>query len=92
MDILGFLAVAVALLVGIVSTESRLARADRRIARVERKLDLVLDHLGLREEDPALDAVAGLARDGKKIEAIRAYREATGAGLKEAKEAVDRLG
>jgi ribosomal protein L7/L12 len=31
-------------------------------------------------------------RDGRKIQAIKAYREITGAGLKEAKEAVERMG
>ena len=30
------------------------------------------------------------ARDGRKIQAIKEYREQTGAGLKEAKEAVER--
>lgn len=33
-----------------------------------------------------------LVRDGNKIGAIRQYREETGVGLKEAKDAVDRLG
>ena len=33
------------------------------------------------------DSIAG----GRKIEAIKRYREATGAGLKEAKEAVERI-
>lgn len=36
--------------------------------------------------DPQL--VAGL-RDGRKIEAIKRYRELTGVGLKEAKDAID---
>ncbi|WNM28996.1 ribosomal protein L7/L12 [Streptomyces sp. Li-HN-5-11] len=91
MDIVGFAAVALAVLVGIVGNETRFTRTDRRLARIERKLDLIMDHLDLREEDPRLDEVAGLARAGRKIEAIKAYREATGAGLKEAKDAVDRL-
>ncbi|MFI1165035.1 ribosomal protein L7/L12 [Streptomyces sp. NPDC020801] len=91
MDIVALLAVTLVVLVGLVSDASRFSRADRRIARVERKLDLIIDHLGLREEDPALDEVTGLVRAGKRIEAIKVYREATGAGLKEAKEAVDRI-
>lgn len=92
MDILGFLLVALALIVGIGTVESRISRADRRVARVERKLDLIIDHLGLAEAEPWRDDVSRLVRDGKKIEAIKTYREATGAGLKEAKDAVDRLG
>ena len=33
--------------------------------------------------------VVALARGGKKIEAIKRYRELTGVGLREAKDAVD---
>ncbi|EFF92113.1 conserved hypothetical protein [Streptomyces sp. e14] len=76
---------------GLAGNGGRLTRADRRLARIEHKLDLILDHLGLREEDPRLDEVAGLARAGRTIEAIKTYREITGAGLKEAKDAVDRM-
>jgi ribosomal protein L7/L12 len=36
--------------------------------------------------------VMALVRAGNKIEAIKLFREATGCGLAEAKEAVDRLG
>lgn len=72
--------------------EARVKRLDRRVVRVEQKLDLILDHLGIRQEEPALEQVAALARDGRKIEAIKVYRELTGAGLKEAKDAVERIG
>ncbi|MGV4986231.1 ribosomal protein L7/L12 [Streptomyces sp. NPDC001709] len=92
MDTVGFLALALAVLGCAVNVESRLARADRRLARVERKLDLIMEHLDLREEHPRMDEVAALVREGKKIHAIKLYRESTGAGLKEAKDAVDRLG
>jgi ribosomal protein L7/L12 len=91
MDIV-VLFLALGVLLGIASLQSRISQADRRVARVEHKLDLVLDHLGLREDDPRLDEVIALARDGKKIQAIKVYREVTGAGLKEAKDAVERLG
>jgi len=64
----------------------------RRLALLERKLDTVLDHLGLEMPAPHLRQVEALLAQGKTIQAIKAYREATGAGLKEAKEAVDRLG
>ena len=37
------------------------------------------------------DDVVALARGGKKIEAIKRYRELTGVDLREAKDAVDRL-
>ncbi len=43
--------------------------------------------------DPAAleEEIRGLLIGGRKIEAIKIYREATGAGLKEAKEVVDAL-
>ncbi|MEU6403859.1 ribosomal protein L7/L12 [Streptomyces sp. NPDC046985] len=71
--------------------ESRFSRVDRRLARVEGKLDLILDHLGLREDEPWRDEVVELVRAGRKIEAIKVYRKATGAGLPEAKDAVERI-
>jgi ribosomal protein L7/L12 len=89
---MGLLLVALVMLLGIGSIESRIKRTDLRVARVEQKLDLVLDHLGLREADPRMDEIDALLRDGKKIQAIKTYREITGAGLKEAKEAVERMG
>ncbi|MEU5537273.1 ribosomal protein L7/L12 [Streptomyces sp. NPDC020362] len=92
MDILGFAALALAVLGLALSTVSRFTRADERLARVERKLDLIIQHMDLREELPRMDEVNALVREGKKIQAIKVYREATGAGLKEAKEAVERLG
>lgn len=65
-----------------------------RLRRLEGKLDLILQHLGLEYEDPATrglsDAVKALADDpAKKIAAIKLHRDQTGLGLKEAKDAVE---
>jgi ribosomal protein L7/L12 len=92
MDSIGLFLLAAVVLVGIAGIENRMSRADRRVARVERKLDLIMDHLGLSEHDARMDEVAVLAREGRTIQAVKLYREITGEGLKEAKEAVDRLG
>jgi ribosomal protein L7/L12 len=62
-----------------------------RLALIERKLDAALDALGVEVSEPHLQRVEALLGQGKTIQAIKAYREATGAGLREAKEAVDRL-
>lgn len=72
------------------STRStRPARAERRAAperaagpRVDRASDL---------PESVLEEIAGQIRAGRKIEAIKLMREATGLGLKEAKEAVEDL-
>ncbi|SFG34837.1 ribosomal protein L7/L12 [Streptomyces mirabilis] len=91
MGTLGFFVLAMIVFACYAGLEGRLSRNDRKIARVEKKLDRILDHLGLAEADPELEQVAALAHDGRKIQAIKVYREVTGAGLKEAKDAVDRL-
>ncbi|MCX5537581.1 ribosomal protein L7/L12 [Streptomyces sp. NBC_00006] len=93
MDSAAILILLVGVLIAIGTIERKVDRADRRTARVERKLDLVIEHLGIETGTlvPGLDGVRALVRDGKKIEAIKAYREATGVGLKEAKDEVDRI-
>ncbi|WP_406199812.1 MULTISPECIES: ribosomal protein L7/L12 [unclassified Streptomyces] len=91
MDIVGYF-IALVVIIGFAGAESRISRTDRRVARVERKLDLIIDHLGLRDDDPRMAKVVALLRDDKKIQAIKEYREITGVGLAEAKEAVERMG
>ncbi|MEN3611719.1 hypothetical protein AAH979_19440 [Plantactinospora sp. ZYX-F-223] len=87
--------VALPLLVLVLTEMSSAARRQRettaRLRRVETKLDLVLGHLGLALPEPALPQVVAHLERGEKIAAVKAYREATGDGLREAKEAVDRL-
>ncbi|MEU6866333.1 hypothetical protein ABZ924_24260 [Streptomyces sp. NPDC046876] len=74
------------------STSLRTRALERRAERAERRLGLLLDHLGVEEPEPAgLDEVRALLRAGRTIEAIKAYRGLTGAGLAEAKQAVDAL-
>lgn len=67
---------------------------DRRaLSRLEAKLDALLLHEGIHF-DPYAEApprVLDALRRGEKIEAIKEYRAATGAGLKEAKEYVEEL-
>jgi ribosomal protein L7/L12 len=66
----------------------------RRIQELERKLHLVLTHLGIdpTAQVPPSSQVMSLAADPRKrIQAIKAYREQTGAGIKEAKEVVDKI-
>jgi acyl carrier protein phosphodiesterase len=63
------------------------------LARVEAKLDAILKHEGIRF-DPYADAplaVVEALRLGRKIDAIKEYRMATGAGLKEAKDYVEEM-
>jgi hypothetical protein len=61
------------------------------LERVEAKLDAILKHQGV-QFDPDADippSVLDALRRGRKIEAIKEFRVATGVGLKEAKERID---
>jgi ribosomal protein L7/L12 len=62
-----------------------------RLAQLERKIDMILDHLGIEHHDDFEDQLASLLGQGQKIQAIKLYREATGAGLKDAKDAVEAI-
>lgn len=65
-----------------------------RVDELERKLDLVLHRLGLQPDEattPDHSEIVELLRRGQKIEAIKLYRERTGLGLKEAKDAVEAI-
>lgn len=66
------------------------SRPDPRLALIERKLDLIIEFLGIENPSDQFDLVRELIGQGNKIEAIKVYRELTGCGLKEAKEAVER--
>ena len=60
-------------------------------SRLERKLDLILEHLGIDPHQGVDERILELMRSGQKIEAIKLYREQTGTGLKEAKDYVEGL-
>jgi Ribosomal protein L7/L12 C-terminal domain len=70
-------------------------RTEKRLRAVEIRLEKLLSHVGFVADTsplPPSDDVAVLARrPGGKIAAIKAYREQTGAGLKEAKDAVEAI-
>lgn len=69
-------------------------KMDSRIRRTELMLHDLVNHFGIRSAvlpAPSDDVKALAADPKKKIEAIRAYRQQSGAGLREAKEAIERL-
>lgn len=74
-------------------TTAATSRSNFRLARLERRVDAIAVHVGLPPEPvPAgMDEVLALLADGRKIPAIKRYREVTGAGLREAKDAVDEI-
>ena len=72
---------------------------DERISRLEAQVARLYAHLGLDPEvDRFAEVTAGggldadiqqLVTDGRKINAIKLYRERTGVGLAEAKDAIE---
>ncbi len=67
----------------------------QQVKRLEHQVAFLLDHLRLdfpEEMDPGITSeVMALVREGRKIDAIRLYREITGADLKAAREVIDTL-
>jgi ribosomal protein L7/L12 len=85
------------------ATEAQLENA---IKRIEKRLDWIEEHLSkvaglgyvpmgrsqVRPDATSVSAdVLELARAGKKIEAIKRYRELTGVDMAQAREAIDNL-
>ena len=60
-------------------------------SRLERKVDLILKHLGIDPKQGVDEKIMELMKAGQKIQAIKLYRQQTGAGLKEAKDYVEGL-
>ncbi|WIM99762.1 ribosomal protein L7/L12 [Actinoplanes oblitus] len=93
--IVPFAALLPLMLVVLVVAIGRRSAVDHRVHRlaaIERKLDLIMAHLGIHEPEPDVPGmVLQELLAGRKIQAIKEYREATGAGLKEAKDAVELL-
>lgn len=62
-----------------------------QLARIERKLDAIMQRLQIEMPDDGLDDLRELVAQNRKIEAIKVYRERTGATLADAKALVDSL-
>lgn len=81
------LGLAVVGLLMIIVTSIKQMQSD--IARINANLNKIAKQVGV--EDTITDELKGLLLEGKRIEAVKKYRIATGAGLVEAKEYVDSL-
>ncbi|MGI9604209.1 MAG: hypothetical protein ACR2QE_20185 [Acidimicrobiales bacterium] len=67
----------------------RLTRTETRVTELERQVAHLLAHQGVAVPDRDLTEVRNELAAGHKVDAIKAYRAATGAGLDEAKIAVE---
>lgn len=91
MDAVTLLLVAAVLLLVLAQAPAnrQAARTAYRLAELERRLTLVMDHLGVVDRDPVPAEVRAHLARGDRIKAIAAYRKATGADLRSAKAVVD---
>lgn len=76
-------------------TEAEFLLLQSRVRELEDKLEFLYRRLNIDYMDPNSDPdlapqVQEALRRGNKIEAIKLYRELTGVGLAEAKQAIDR--
>ena len=89
---IAFIALAVSLCLSLPRLWDTRGGDHGQLARVERKLDLILKHLGLELSVEAPARVQELASTGRKVAAIKVLREANPwMGLKEAKDYVEGL-
>ena len=77
-------------------TEADFQLLKSRVNELEDRLNFLYEKLNINDADPDSDPVRSpqiqeALRRGNKIEAIKIYRELTGVGLAEAKQAIDNL-
>ncbi|HEY9624523.1 MAG TPA: ribosomal protein L7/L12 [Crinalium sp.] len=71
-------------------TSLALRRNDEwQLARLERKIDLILDHLDIKVDETAFDVVLSAVPSSQKIAVLKAIREITGLGLAESKKLIE---
>jgi ribosomal protein L7/L12 len=75
--------------------DSELYKLRQRVAKLERQVAFLTERLGVAYHDePDIGVspeILDLLRRGRKIQAIKLYRQETGAGLKDAKDFIDSL-
>jgi ribosomal protein L7/L12 len=92
--VIAIMTLCVILVIGILG--KRVSQIEQRIAKVssmDAKLDLLLRHAGI-EYDPYKNLpreVVEAVQSGRKIEAIKRYREATAVSLKQAKDFIEEV-
>ncbi|MGX5680706.1 ribosomal protein L7/L12 [Schumannella luteola] len=75
--------------------DERIEELEREVARLREQIGVLYKHLGIGQLGAASSgpnpAILDAIRSGQTIVAIKLYREQTGVGLKEAKDAVEDL-
>jgi ribosomal protein L7/L12 len=85
-----WLIAGVALIVAL-GVANRVSALEKANVQLRAQVRMLLERAGLPAE-PAVDSqILALLREGQKIQAIKLYRENTGKGLREAKDAVEAI-
>lgn len=74
----------------LISFSSSINQLRNEIKRTNTILEKITKQIGV-PEPPVDSVIRNLVAEGKKIEAIKRYREITGVGLKEAKDYIDSI-
>ncbi|HOV27640.1 MAG TPA: ribosomal protein L7/L12 [Pseudobacteroides sp.] len=74
----------------LISFSSSINQLRNEIKRTNTILEKIAKQIGV-PEPPVDSVIRNLVAEGKKIEAIKRYREITGVGLKEAKDYIDSI-
>jgi len=87
----GVLFLVILILVPVALSILQIEKRVSALYRIEAKLDLLMKQAGIdyTPGQDLSDAVRDAIQRGRKIEAIKLYRQATGVGLKEAKDTVE---
>jgi hypothetical protein len=72
--------------------DDRLTRLEAQVAYLAERLGVSPEELDRHDEKPLPEEVRRLVADGHEVQAIRAYRESTGASLEAARRAVGATG
>ena len=76
-------------------TDHEIFELRQRVEKLERQVAFLMENLGVEYQDEPNQGVSteimDLVRSGRKIQAIKLFRQETGAGLKSAKEFIDSL-
>ncbi|MBX6313112.1 MAG: hypothetical protein IRY99_09400 [Isosphaeraceae bacterium] len=81
--------IVVGILALLISLRQNAPNRSQQWDRIERKLDLILSHLGLAPEPEVPEDIARLLARGETIEAIKVYRVRMGVGPEEARAAIE---
>ena len=92
--IIGMLILMLMLLGILVTMCSNLSEMKTQLCKVNKELEKMALHIGAEEvnhinDEKVLESLKDLVKKGRKISAIKKYRNITGKGLKESKEKID---